>query len=153
MEKTSLEKVIFALLKGTVSTKNIKESILYVKMFYLMHSGETINTMPLITPYIDLKDGLTQKQIKHAIKKYLPNHAICHFIEFLEKYGIKEKYLKNADLTEDNLILMLLKKPAIRYLDSVFYWKHTKEGYAYWEMIRTWWLEYIDKQEQRHSTY
>ena len=98
------------------------------------------------------KNCLTQKQIKRAIKKYLPNHAICRFIEFLEKYGIKEKYLKNADLTEDNLILTLLKKPAIRYLDSVFYWKYTKEGYAYWEMIRTWWIEYIDKQEQRHST-
>ena len=152
MKKTSLEKAIFALLKGTVSTKQIKESIWYVKMFYLTHDCETINTMPLITPYINLKDGLTQKQIKRAIKKYLPNHAICRFIEFLEKYGIKEKYLKNADLTEHNLILMLLKKPAIRYLDSVFYWKHTKEGYAYWEMIRTWWLEYIDKQEQRHST-
>ena len=153
MEKTSLEKAIFALLKGTVSTKNIKESIWYVKMFYLTHDCETINTMPLITPYINLKDGLTQKQIKRAIKKYLPNHAICHFIEFLEKYGIKEKYLKNSNLTENDLIQMLLKKPAIRYLDSVFYWKHTKEGYAYWEMIRTWWLEYIDKQEQRHSTY
>lgn len=152
MEKTSLEKVIFALLKGTVSTKQIKESIWYVKMFYLTHDCTTINTMPLITPYINLKDGLTQKHIEPIIKKYLPNHAICHFIAFLEKYGIKEKYLKNAELTEHNLILTLLKKPAIRYLDSVFYRKHTKEGYAYWEMIRTWWLEYVDKQEQRHST-
>lgn len=152
MEKTSLEKVIFALLKGTVSTKQIKESIWYVKMFYLTHDCTTINTMPLITPYINLKDGLTQKHIEPIIKKYVPNHAICHFIAFLEKYGIKEKYLKNANLTENNLILTLLKKPAICYLNSVFYWKHTKEGYAYWEMIRTWWLEYVDKQEQRHST-
>lgn len=152
MEKTSLEKVIFALLKGTVSTKQIKESIWYIKMFYLTHYCETINTMPLITPYINLKNELTQKQIERAIKKYLPNHAIFHFIAFLEKYGIKEKYLKNADLTEHNLILVLLKKQAICYLDSVFDWKHTKEGYAYWEMIRTWWLEYIDKQKQIHST-
>lgn len=150
MEKT-LKKITFALLKGTVSTKTIKESIRHITMFYMTYNCETIKTIPLIMPPIILKNGLTQKQIEPIIKKYIPNHAVFHFIEFLEKHGIKEKYLKNAHITENNLMLALINKPAVHYLDSLFNWKYTTEGYAYWEMMCNRWIKCINKLQQRYS--
>lgn len=147
MEKI-LKKITFALLKGTVSTQKIKESIKQITIFDMTYNGETINTVPLIMPYINLKNGLTQKQIEPIIKKYTPNHAIFHFIGFLEKYNIKEKYLKNTNITENDLIPMLLNKPPIDYLDTVFRWKSTIEGYEYWERKCTLWLIHINKLRQ-----
>lgn len=151
MEK--IKKITFALLKGTVPTKKIKESIKQVTTFDMTFNGETINTAPLIMPYINLKNGLTQKQIEPIIKKYAPNHAIFKFIEFLERCNIKEKYLKNAHLTENDLILMLLNKSARDYLDSAFRWRTTIEGYGYWETTCTLWLRHVNKLKQIHSTY
>lgn len=151
MEKT-LKKITFALLKGTVSTKTIKESIRHITMFYMTYNCETIKTLPLIMPHIRLKNGLTQKQIEPIIKKYIPNHAVFHFIEFLKKNGIKEKYLKNACITENKLMLVLINKPAVNYLDSLFNWKYTTEGYAYWEMMCNRWIKHINKLQQRYST-
>lgn len=148
-----LKKITFALLKGTVSTQKIKESIKQITTFDMTYNGETINTVPLIMPYINLKNGLTQKQIEPIIKKYAPNHAIFKFIEFLERCNIKEKYLKNAHLTENDLIPMLLNKPAMNYLDSAFRWKCTIEGYEYWEITCNLWLRHVNKLRQTHSTY
>lgn len=148
-----LKKITFALLKGNVSTKKIKESIKHITRFDITLNGETINTAPLIMPYINLKNGLTQKQIEPIIKKYAPNHAIFKFIEFLERCKIKEKYLTNAHLTENDLIPMLLNKPAKDYLDSAFRWKFTIEGYEYWEITCNLWLRHVNKLKQIHSTY
>ena len=50
-----LKKITFALLKGTVSTQKIKESIKQITTFDMTYNGETINTVPLIMPYINLK--------------------------------------------------------------------------------------------------
>ena len=166
MEET-LKKITFALLKGTVSTKTMKESIRHITMFYMTYNcqiptakarglpcndiRETIKTLPLIMPHIRLKNGLTQKQIEPILKKYIPNHAVFHFIEFLEKYGIKEKYLKNVHITENNLMLTLINKPAVHFLDSLFNWKYTTEGYAYWEMMCNRWIKHINKLQQRYS--
>ena len=147
--ETTLNKLTHAMLKGSVPTKQIKQSVKETLMF-IGFNGGTINTVALISPWLKIeKEQLIQKQIKNIIKTYLPNHAIWHFIEFLEKYQIKKQFLTNTHIKEDQLFLYLLKIEPIFYLDQ-FRWRYSYEGYDYWEILCSHWMKHIQPLRQTH---
>lgn len=146
--ETILNKLIHAMLKGTVSTKEIKQAVKETIMF-MNFNGGTINTVALISPWLKIEKRLNQKQIKNIIKTYLPNHAIWYFIEFLEKYQIKKQFLTNTYIKEDQLLSYLLKIEPKDYLDT-FRWLFSYEGYDYWERLCSHWLKHIQQLQQPH---
>lgn len=148
--KTTVNKLTHAMLKGSVSTKQIKQSVKETLMF-MDFNGGTINTVALISPWLKLeKERLTQKPIKNIIKTYLPNHAIWHFIDFLERYQIKKQFLTNTYIKEDQLLLYLLKIEPIFYLDQ-FRWRYSYEGYDYWERLCSHWMKHIQQLRQPNT--
>ena len=146
--KTTLNKLTHAMLKGSVPTKQIKQSVKESLMFTNFNGG-TINTVALISPWLKIEKELNQKQIKNIIKTYLPNHAIWHFIEFLEKYQIKKQFLANTQIKEDQLLFYLLRIEPMFYLDR-FRWIYSDEGYDYWERLCSHWLKHIKQLRQPH---
>ena len=146
--ETTLNKLTHAMLKGIVPTKQIKQSVKETLMF--MHfNGGTINTVALISPWLKIEKELNQKQIENIIKTYIPNHAIWHFIDFLEKYQIKKQFLNNTRIKEDQLFSYLLKIEPTFYLDQ-FRWLYSHEGYDYWEILCSHWLKHMQQLRQTH---